>query len=156
MRKIILLILSHVVVLIAGFALGVYLLPILAAPPPIAVDELQAAAAGATYQASLRRDLPGSDPLHWGEGTLAVGPRQVTHMGRLAPGPAYRLYLTPEFVETGADFERIKAQSLPVADIRTFDGFIAPLPAGVDLARYRGVLIWCEAFQQFITSAKYR
>ena len=64
--------------------------------------------------------------------------------------------LTPEFVQTGADFQRIKARSVALADIKNFDGFIAPVPAGVDVAQYRGVLVWCEAFQQFITSGQYR
>ena len=80
----------------------------------------------------------------------------MAHSGRLAPGPAYRLYLTPRFVDTGDAFLKIKAQSVAIADIRSFDGFIVPVPAGVDAGRYAGVLIWCEAFQQFITAAPYR
>jgi hypothetical protein len=31
-----------------------------------------------------------------------------------------------------------------------------PLAPGTDLARYAGVVIWCESFSQFITAAKYR
>ncbi len=156
MKKLVLLAASHSAALALGFALGVYFLPILAAPPPIAATALAQAAADASFHTTLRRDLPGSDALHWGEGTAAVGARSITHTGRLAPGPAYRLYLTPEFVQTGADFQRIKARSVALADIKNFDGFIAPVPAGVDVAQYRGVLVWCEAFQQFITSGQYR
>ncbi|MGE0329443.1 MAG: DM13 domain-containing protein [Ramlibacter sp.] len=156
MKKTVLLIATHAAMLAAGFALGVYFLPILAAPPPLSQAQLDAAAAGAAWRASFRRDLPGSDALHWGEGAVTVSTTHVAHQGRLAPGPAYRLYLTPRFVDTGDAFLQVKAQSVALGDVKSFDGFIVPVPAGVDLARYQGVLIWCEAFQRFITSASYR
>jgi hypothetical protein len=156
MKKFVLLAGSHLLVLAIGFALGIYLLPILTAPPAPAASEVQAASAGATFKAEFKRDLKGSDALHWGQGSLAIGPATVTFMGKLAPGPAYKLYLVPEFVETPEDFKRIKGRSLPVADVKTFDNFIVSLPAGVDLTRYSAVVIWCESFSQFITAAKYR
>lgn len=43
-----------------------------------------------------------------------------------------------------------------VGDIRTFENFIVPLPAGTRLQDYDTVVVWCEAFSQFITAAKYR
>ena len=156
MRRIVLLLVSHLVVLGAGVALGIYLLPILAAPEAPAMAEVQAAAGQAQYRASFRRDLPGSDPLHWGEGEVTVGSASVTFQGKLAPGPAYRLYLVPKFVDEGAAFQAVKAQSLPIGDIRTFENFIVRVPPGTPLERYDTVLVWCEAFSQFITAAKYR
>jgi hypothetical protein len=147
---------SHVATLAAGFALGIYALPLLTAPASPTAAEVQRAAEGAAFSAEFKRGLAGSDALHWGEGRVSVGAHAVTHQGRLAPGPAYRLYLTPELVDTEADFERVKAASVALGDIKTFDGFIVPVPAGVDVARYRGVLVWCEAFSQFITAAAYR
>lgn len=156
MKKTMLLIATHAAMLAAGFALGIYFLPILAAPPPLSQAQLDAAAAGAAYRASFRRDLPGSDALHWGEGSVTVSATQVVHQGRLAPGPAYRLYLTPRFVDTGEAFLQVKAQSVALGDVKSFDGFIVPVPAGVDPARYQGVLVWCEAFQRFITAAPLR
>lgn len=156
MKKILLLAVSHAVVLVLGVALGIYLLPILTAPPAPSVADVQAASSGARYTAEFRRDLKGSDALHWGEGRLSIGPDRVALMGRVAPGPAYKLYLVPEFVETEADFKRLKAQSLAVADIKTFENFIVPLPPGTPLERYSAVVIWCESFSQFITAGKYR
>ena len=94
--------------------------------------------------------------MHWGEGALAVGPATVALMGRIAPGPAYKLYLVPEFVETAEDFKRLKGRSIAVADVKTFENFIVPLPPGTDVAQYHAVVIWCESFSQFITAAKYR
>jgi hypothetical protein len=137
-------------------ALGIYLLPILTAPEGPSGSEVQAAAASAQFRAEFKRQLKGSDPLHWGEGALSVGPTSIALMGRIAPGPAYRLYLVPEFVETGDDFKRVKGQSLAVADVKTFENFIVALPPGTQLERFNTVVIWCESFSQFISAAKYR
>jgi hypothetical protein len=156
MKRFLLLALSHLAVLAVGVALGIYLLPILAAPPAPSADEVRAASATASFRGEFKRELKGSDPLHWGEGQLAVGPATIALMGRIAPGPAYKLYLVPEFVETAEDFKRIKPQSLAVADVKTFENFIVPLAPGTDLARYAGVVIWCESFSQFITAGRYR
>jgi hypothetical protein len=156
MRKALLLAASHLAVLGLGFALGIYLLPILTAPAAPSASETAAAAAGARYITEFKRNLKGSDALHYGEGRVTVGPDAVTLAGRIAPGPAYKLYLVPEFVETEADFKRLKSKSLAVADIKTFENFIVPLPAGTPLENYNTVLVWCESFSQFITAAKYR
>lgn len=156
MKKALLLAASHGLAIVLGFALGIYLLPILTAPDAPDAAQVQAAAAGAQYSGEFRRDLKGSDPLHWGEGRVTVSPAAVTLAGRIAPGPAYRLYLVPQFVETKEDFLRVKGRSRAVGDIRTFENFIVPLPPGTPLADYDTVVVWCEAFSQFITAARYR
>src|SRR3712207_6541152 len=99
-----LLLASHAATLAVGFAAGVYFLPILTAPEPPGAAELRAAAEAAQFSGEFRRDLKGSDPLHWGEGKVTVAPRAVALQGRVAPGPAYKLYLSPDFVDTKADF----------------------------------------------------
>ncbi|MEO0697974.1 MAG: DM13 domain-containing protein [Pseudomonadota bacterium] len=147
---------THGVVFAAGFALGVYLLPILTAPPSIDRAMLEQTAKTAEFKTKFKRDLKGSDFLHWGEGIVSVGPKKVVHMGNLAPGPDYKLYLVPKFVEDEASFNAVKNQALRVGDVKTFDGFIVDLPADVDLANYTTVVVWCEAFGEFITAAKYR
>jgi hypothetical protein len=156
MKRLLLLAATHAMAVLAGFALGIYLLPILAAPPAPAAQAVRESAAGARYQGEFRRDLKGSDPLHWGEGRVTVSTTAVTLTGRIAPGPAYRLYLVPEFVETGQDFLRLKSRAVPLGDIRTFDNFIVPVPAGAPLDAHVAVVVWCEAFSQFITAARYR
>lgn len=147
---------THGIVFAAGFALGVYLLPILTAPPSIDRAMLVETAKAAEFKSEFKRDLKGSDFLHWGEGSVSIGPEKVVHMGALSPGPDYKLYLVPEFVEDEASFNAIKEKSLRVGDVKTFDGFIVDLPADVDLTAYTTVLVWCEAFGEFITAAKYR
>jgi len=155
-RKALVLLVTHCVALAAGFALGVYLLPILIAPAGPTAAEVAARAAGATYTAQFRRDLKDSDLLHWGEGKVTVGMDAVTLAGKLAPGPDYKLYLSPEFVETEAEFLRLKPRMVRVGDVKTFENFVIPVPAGVDPAGYSAVVVWCERFGQFITAAKYR
>ena len=103
-----------------------------------------------------RRDLKGSDLLHWGDGTVSVSPQSIALSGRLAPGPDYKLYLSPEFVETEADFARLKARMMRIGDVKTFENFAVPVPESVDISRYNTVIVWCESFGQFITAARYR
>ncbi len=154
--KWLLLLASHLLVGGAGFAAGIYILPILIAPPAPSPIEVSAAAAGSSFSGEFRRDLKGSDMLHWGEGKVAVGPAAVSLLGKLAPGPDYKLYLSPEFVETEAEFLRVKSRMLRVGDVRTFENFIVELPPSVDLAAYDSVIVWCESFGEFITAARYR
>jgi hypothetical protein len=156
MKKALVLTATHAAALAAGFALGIYLLPILAAPPAPTEFELAAASRGAKYGGVFRRDLKGSDPLHWGEGRVSVSSDAVSLAGRVSPGPAYRLYLVPEFVETHDDFVRLKPRSLAIGEVKTFENFIVPVPPGTRLEDYRAVVVWCEAFSQFITAAPYR
>lgn len=69
---------------------------------------------------------------------MSVSGQAITLMGKLAPGPDYKIYLSR------------------VGDVKTFDNFIVPVPAAVDPAAYNTVVIWCETFSEFITSAAYR
>ena len=147
---------SHLAALGAGFAGGIYVLPILTAPTAPKSGELDTAQAGARYQAGFQRNHPGSDALHWGEGDIYLSLRQIVHRGRLAPGPDYRLYLTPELVANKAAFAAIKPRSVQVGEVKSFNGFILGVPQDVDIEAYTSVLIWCEAFSQFITAARYR
>ncbi len=147
---------SHAVVLAIGFALGVYFLPILTAPEGPDQASLSKAAETAMFKAELTRDLKGSDFLHWGEGTVSVGKTQIVHDGKLSPGPDYKLYLVKSFVEDEEAFLKVKSDAVRIADIKTFDGFIADVPADVDVEQYNTLLVWCESFSEFITAAKYR
>ncbi len=155
-RRSLVLVFSHLVVAAVGFAGGIYALPILIAPPAPVVAEIDAVAARAAFKGEFRRELKGSDTLHWGEGSVAIAGDAISLMGRLAPGPDYRLYLSPEFVETEADFNRLKSRMVRVGDVKTFENFVVEVPPTIDVAQYSAVIVWCETFGQFITSARYR
>lgn len=147
---------THIVALGAGIALGIYLLPILTAPDGPADELLRATASTAQFTGEFRRDLADSDALHWGEGTLFITPDSIAFQGRLAPGPDYRLYLSPKFVETETAFEMLKPEMVEVGLVRTFDNFMIAVPESIDPAMYSAAIVWCESFGQFITAAAYR
>jgi hypothetical protein len=154
--KVLVLAATHALAIAAGFAAGVYFLPILIAPPAPSAADVKAASGAAQYTAEFRRDLKGSDLLHWGEGKVSISAKAVALSGRVAPGPDYKLYLSPEFVDTREGFLRVKAQSLRAGDIKTFENFIVQLPDAVDLGRFNTVVVWCETFSMFISAARYR
>jgi hypothetical protein len=156
LRNVILLLGSHGIVAAAGFAAGIYALPILIAPDAPTETEVSNVAESANYQAEFRRDLQGSDRLHWGEGSVSIGEKSISHMGKLAPGPDYKLYLSPEFVETEADFNRLKPEMALVGDVKTFNNFLVSVPPDINPSEYTSVIVWCESFGEFITSAQYK
>ncbi|KCV80786.1 phenylalanyl-tRNA synthetase subunit beta [Actibacterium atlanticum] len=156
MRRLFFLFISHGVALAAGFALGIYLLPILTAPPSPDAQVLEESASEAMFTATLTRELRGSDFVHWGEGTISVSADKIVHIGKLAPGPDYKLYLVKEFAQHEDEFEPIKDQAVQVGDVKTFEGFVLDVPAEVDVTQYSTVLVWCEAFGEFITAGQYQ
>ncbi len=155
-RKVVLLLISHGLAGGLGFVAGIYALPILVAPDAPTMAEISAETGAATFTGEFRRDLQDSDALHWGEGTVAVSEGAISLVGRLSPGPDYKLYLSPEFVETEADFNRLKTRMALVGDVKTFNNFLVQVPPNVDPAQYTTVIVWCEAFGEFITAAQYQ
>ena len=158
MKKLTLVILlvSHIVTGAFGFALGIYVLPILIAPEAPTASAISQISESAFYSATFKRDLKDSDSLHWGEGEVFVAKEVISFMGELAPGPDYKLYLSPEFVETEADFNALKSSMIRVGNVDTFENFIVSVPATIDPSKYNAVIVWCETFGEFITSAKYK
>ena len=140
--------------LVIGFGLGVYFLPILTAEKGLVTVAIEALSQSALRQGTFVRDLPGLDGLHWGDGVIMANANQIWLDGENSPGPDYRLYLTPKYVETGAEFLQIKADSTQIGPIRAFENFALDIPAGVEASNFPALLIWCEAFGQFITAAR--
>ena len=147
---------THLLMLAVGFGLGIYLLPILTAPDSPAPEVVRATADSAVFTGEFRRELEDSDAFHWGEGTLFVSDTEIVLDGRLAPGPDYRLYLSPEFVETEAAFAALKSQMAQVGHVRTFDDFAVEIPTSINPADFTTAIVWCESFGQFITAAQYQ
>ncbi len=155
MKRLILLI-THALAVVIGFGLGVYFLPILTAAPAPDATTLEEMSRDASYRGEFTRDLAGSDFLHWGEGKVSISPDRIVHEGKLSPGPDYKLYLVPEFVEDEAGFEAVKSQSVVIGDVKSFSGFALPIPEWIDIENYTTAVVWCEAFGEFITAVKYR
>ena len=141
-----------------GFALGVYFLPIIIASEGATEAQIVTAKENILARASFIRDLKGSDSLHWGDGELLIsmedGQVYATLDGEIAPGPDYKIYLTPKFVEDEDSFIAIKQDSHKVGDITGFKNFRTILTVSNELNNYAAVVIWCEVFKEFITAGR--
>ncbi|MEZ8100817.1 DM13 domain-containing protein [Vibrio bivalvicida] len=155
MKKLLLLV-THSSCIGLGFALGIYALPILIQPTSPSMNEVQTVTNNAIYNASFQKDRKDSDFLHWGEGSVSISAEKVAFIGKLAPGPDYKLYFSPSFIETEADFNAQKDQMARVGEVKSFDRFTVTLPQGFPINDYNTVIVWCETFGEFITSARYR
>ena len=155
MKKLVLLI-SHLIFAALGFALGIYALPILTAPEAPSSEAMKMAVAQASFKGELKKDLAGSDFLHWGEGEISVGKKFISLDGKIAPGPDYKLYLSPEFVDTEASFKQLKSKMVRVGDVKTFKNFVVAVPEPINPDSFNTVVVWCESFGEFISAAKYR
>ncbi|QIZ77897.1 DM13 domain-containing protein [Ferrimonas lipolytica] len=149
-------ILTHGVAMLVGIALGIYLLPLLTETPAPSSATMALVQAEAQYVAQFERERTDSDLLHWGEGQLLLGEGSIGFRGELAPGPDYRLYLSPRFVETEHEFLALQGEMVAIGSISSFDGFALPVPNGVEVGSYQAAIVWCESFQQFITSGVIR
>ena len=69
-RILVLLIVTHCLVGVIGFGAGIYLLPILTAPPAPSEEEIKVLSSHARYMAQFRKDLKDSDAYHRGEGRV--------------------------------------------------------------------------------------
>jgi len=140
----------------AGVALGIYLLPILIAPDGPSDAAVANVSERAIFTAQFRKDLPGSDFLHWGEGEISISARRISFNGELAPGPDYRLYLVPKMALDEQEFLALKDRSAYIGDINTFDNFILSIPENIKPAEFTAVVVWCESFGEFISAASYQ
>ena len=156
MKKIFLLLATHSFVLIFGFALGIYLLPILTAPDSIEISKINDYEKKSLYQTEFIRDLRGSDPWHWGEAKVTISNKKITVNGSIAPGPDYKLYLLNSFVEHEDEFLPIKEDAQYVAEVKSFENFVVDVPSDINVSKFNTVVIWCESFNEFITAAQYR
>ncbi len=140
--------------LVIGFWLGVYFLPILTAEDGLDRTALAQLEASAERSNVFTRDLAGSDAFHWGEGTVRINRERVWLEGSIAPGPDYRLYLMPEFVADEDSFLAIKSRAVNIGPVKAFTNFSFPVPSDVDAGAFPALIIWCEAFGEFITAAR--
>ena len=141
-----------------GFAAGVYTLPIII---ELKSDKPQLAnltpAAETDPIGQFDRDSPGSDALHWGQGTVRISNAKLIFEENVefAPGPDYRIYMSRKFADTKSDFAKIKANAIEVAKLKTFSGPLEfDLPEDFNVNEYDNVVVWCETFSMYIASAR--
>lgn len=138
--------------LAGGFALGVYALPVMIARAAPESAQLNAVATAAIARGRFERNHPSSDWLHWGDGELWLSPTHVAFEGTMAPGPDYRLFLSPTPIGNADEFLAHKSAMTEVGDVRGFNGFVLTLPTGTAGGGYASAIVWCEGFGQFIAA----
>ena len=142
--------------LAAGFAVGIFVYPYIFLADIVASDQVgdterrQVVARGTFIHANP------SDPIHHGRGDATVY-QDLVHLEanfEVGPGPKYHVYLVPEENVT-PDTDVAKTMFVDLGRLRAFKGSQNyDVPAGVDVARFGSVVIWCEQFGVLISPAK--
>jgi Electron transfer DM13 len=138
-----------------GVALGFFLFPYVF-PPPTAAEQLTDTDRRAVILAEGKfiHATP-SDPIHWGKGSASVRQGSV-FLGEdfeVGPGPKFHVYLVPKApIRTSGDLR--DEMFVDLGRLRSFKGSQRyAIPAGLDLKKYRSVIIWCEQFSVLISPA---
>jgi hypothetical protein len=137
-----------------GVALGFFIFPYVFAPPP-AVETLTEADRTRLVASGTFIHANPSDPIHHGKGRVSVYERAVflEPAFEVGPGPAYHVYLVPKAsIRSSSDMKDVMFVDL--GRLRAFKGSQRyTIPAGIDLAKYPSVIIWCERFSALISPA---
>lgn len=145
--------------LAGGVALGIFVYPYAFLTDIVAKEKVDKPA-GVEQRKVLARGTfihPNpSDPIHYGKGRVTVyeGLLYLEPDFEVGPGPKYHVYLVPE-AEVLPSTNVAKTMFVDLGRLRAFKGSQNyELPAGVDLAKYASVVIWCEQFGVLISPAK--
>jgi hypothetical protein len=137
-----------------GVAVGFFIFPFVF-PPPEAMEVLTPAERTRVVARGQFIHANPSDPIHYGSGGVTVYDRVVflEQDFQVGPGPAFHVYLVPrEQVRRSADVA--DTMFIDLGRLRAFKGSQKyPIPAGVDLAKYPSVVIWCAQFNVLISPA---
>lgn len=137
-----------------GVALGFFLFPFVFPPPPAAeqlteADRTRLVATGMFIHANP------SDPIHYGKGKVNVYERTVFLEPdfEVGPGPKYHVYLVPKAsIRSTGDVK--DTMFVDLGRLRAFKGSQRyAIPAGLNLADYKSVVVWCEHFGVLISPA---
>ena len=137
-----------------GVALGFFFFPFVFPPPPAAEQLSEADRSPLVATGTFIHANP-SDPIHYGKGKVSVYQRTVFLEPdfEVGPGPAYHVYLVPSANVRNEGAVK-DVMYVDLGGLRAFKGSQRyPIPAGVDLAKYPSVVIWCERFSVLISPA---
>ena len=139
--------------LVAGVAAGIFVYPYIFLADVVASDEVPTARR-LVADGKFVHVNPG-DPIHYGKGAVSVydGVVHLESDFEVGPGPKFHVYLVPAAPVTA---ERDVSQSMFVdlGRLRAFKGSQNySIPPGLDLQKFRSVVIWCEHFSVLISPA---
>jgi hypothetical protein len=139
---------------LVGLGLGIFLFPYIF-PPPEARETLNREESGKVVAKGTFVQPNPNDPIHYGKGAVSVYPRTV-FLGEdfeVGPGPDFHVYLVPKAdIRSSSDVEN--TMYVDLGRLRAFKGSQNyEIPAGVDLAKFPSVVIWCQQFSVLISPA---
>lgn len=144
---------ASAVVLALVVAVGAPLGWVLGSPLFIRTELVEDRSAGASGQVVLRGSIAGADEFHTGSGTASIVETAdggyVLRFDEFSVrnGPDLFVYLSPDpsgYTEAAVELGALKA---------TDGAFDYAIPAGIDVAAVRSVVIWCRAFSVLFASA---
>ena len=139
----------------AGFALGIFVYPYIFLADIVATEKVESAGARKVVAKGTFIHANPSDPIHYGKGDVTVY-QDLLHLEsnfEVGPGPKFHVYLVPDKNITPST-NVAKLMYVDLGRLKAFKGSQNyPIPAGVDLARYETVVIWCEQFGVLVSPA---
>jgi hypothetical protein len=142
-----------------GVALGIFVYPYIFLADIVATEKVDKPASGVERKLLARGTFvhPNpSDPIHYGKGRVTVheGLLHLEPDFEVGPGPKFHVYLVPE-KEVVPSTNVARTMYVDLGRLKAFKGSQNyEVPAGVDIAKYGSVVIWCEQFGVLISSAK--
>ena len=139
----------------AGFALGIFVYPYIFLADIVATEKVESPGTRTVVARGAFIHANPSDPIHYGKGDVTVY-RDLLHLEsnfEVGPGPKFHVYLVPDRNITPST-NVAKLMYVDLGRLKAFKGSQNyPIPAGVDLARYETVVIWCEQFGVLVSPA---
>jgi hypothetical protein len=139
----------------AGFALGIFAYPYLFLADIVAQEKVQVPATGKVLARGEFVHANPADPIHYGKGKVTVY-ESVLYLEpdfEVGPGPKFHVYLVPE-KNVVPSTNVARTMYVDLGRLKAFKGGQNyPVPAGVDLAKFESVVIWCEQFGVLISPA---
>jgi hypothetical protein len=139
-----------------GFALGIFVYPFIFLADIVGTERVENPASRKIVARGTFIHANPADPIHYGRGRVTVydGVLHLESDFEVGPGPKFHVYLVPERTVTPST----KVAQMMYVDLGRLKAFKGsqnyPIPAGVDPARYRSVVIWCEHFGVLISPAE--
>lgn len=155
LRGIVVFVIGGVLGLAGGFAVGIFVYPYVFLADIVATETVDRDAKTIVATGTFIHANP-SDPVHYGSGKVTVFRDSVflDEDFKVGPGPKFHVYLVPD-AEVTTKTEVAKTMYVDLGRLRAFQGSQNyPIPGGVDPARYKSVVIWCEHFGVLISPAK--
>ena len=138
-----------------GFALGIFVYPYFFLADIVGKEQVENRASKKVVARGTFIHANPSDPIHHGKGGVTVY-QDLLHLEgdfEVGPGPKFHVYLVPE-KNVLPSTNVAKTMFVDLGRLKAFKGSQNyPVPAGVNLAGFGSVVIWCEQFGVLISPA---